>query len=496
MPDDRPSPLMGLSLRQPPTNVPAEQMLLGGLLRNNKAYDGVAGRLKVEHFADGAHGAIYAAIARRLDAGRLADAVVLLNDAAEWAHGFDDEAAARGYVAELLSAVVSAQDVRHYADAVIDAWHRRELIAIGEELVSRAMAPGELPAREIHEGAEEALARLADGQEAEAAPVPAHTAMELAIDEAWKAREVTGGLVGLTTGLAALDDVTGGLQPADLYLLAARPSMGKTTLGLTISAGAAQAGARVAFISYEMSAVALGAQMTAGLANLSRFLTTRGKDRFQDDLGRFRWRQGTEAELARMQAAQRAMVDRRLLILDRLPRTVPALRAALRRLVRRGGLDLVVIDYLGLMTVPELARAGNRVLEVTRLSGDIKAMAKEFNLPFLVLSQLSRESVKGEVKRPQLEHLRDSGALEQDADGVMFLHRDHYYLSREKLERREKETAEDYANRLTRHGDKMNEAEGRAEIFVDKLRKGRTGTVQLAYGEETTWFSDLPEAAP
>lgn len=486
----------GLGLRQPPTNLPAEQALLGGLLANNKAYDAIAGRLQAEHFADPAHGAIYAAIARRIDAGRLADAVTLDSASVEWAGGFETVAESRAYLGRLLACMVGSRDVAHYADAVIDCWHRRELIRIGQELVGQAMDPGEMPAREIHEGAEEALARLADGQEGDAAPVPAHRAMELAIDEAWKARGVAGGLVGISTGLQALDDLTGGLQPADFYLLAARPSMGKTTLGLTISAGATQAGARVAFISYEMSAVALGAQLTAGVANLSRNLTTRGKERYQDDLGRFRWRQGTEGELVTMQAAQRAMVERRLLILDRLPRTVPALRAALRRLVRRGGLDLVVIDYLGLMTVPELARAGNRVLEVTRLSGDIKAMAKEFRLPFLVLSQLSREAVKGEVKRPQLEHLRDSGALEQDADGVMFLHRDHYYLSREKLERREKETAEDYANRLTRHGDKMNAAEGRAELFIDKLRKGRTGTVPLAYGEETTWFSDLPETAP
>lgn len=487
---------LGLGLRLPPTNLPAEQHVLGSLLANNKGYDSLAGWLKAEHFADPAHGAIYSAIARRLDSGRLADPVVLARESVEWAGGFDSDTAARGYLAELLAAMVSPREVRHYAEAVVDCWHRRALIEIGQELMGRAMDPGGTPAREIHEAAEEALARLADGQEGEATPVPAHEAMQLAIDEAWRVRDVAGGLVGLTTGLGALDDATGGLRAGDMIVVGARPSMGKTTLGLAISAGAARAGGRVAFISFEMMAQDLGAQITAGLAHLSRDLTTRGKEREQDELGRFRWRPVTEAEIHAMQAAQRAMAERRLLILDKLPRTMPALRAAVRRLVRRGGLDLVVIDYLQLMRVPELSRFDNRVLEVERISGDIKALAKEFGIPVVALSQLSRASEGRDVKRPKLQDLRNSGAIEQDADVVMFLHRDHYYLSREKLERRDRETAEDFANRTSAHGQKIKAAYGRADLYIDKQRKGRTGTVHVAYGEETTWFSDLVENAP
>jgi replicative DNA helicase len=490
------SPLVGLGLRQPPANAQAEQALLGGLLANNRAYDGVAGWLREEHFADPAHGAIYAAIARRIDTGRLADALLLVRESGEWAHAFKDEAEARAYISELLTAMVGAQDVRHYAEAVVDAWHRRALIEIGADLMRRAFEPGEATARAIHEAAEERLAQLADGRGGDAEPMPAHEAMGLAIDEAWKSRDTPGGLVGLTTGLRALDDATGGLRGGDMIVVGARPSMGKTTLGLTMAAGAAAAGGRVAFVSYEMPASDLGAQITAGMTPISRDLTTRGKQRFQDELGRFRWRPVTEAEIASMHAAQRAMAERRLMILDMRVRTMTALRAAVRRLVRRGGLDLVVVDYLQLMEVPELARFDNRTLEVTRLSGQLKALAKDFGIPVVVLSQLNRAVEGREVKRPTLSDLRDSGAIEQDADLVMFLHRDQYYLERAKIERGDKEKEEDFANRRSRHFQALDAAEGKADLFVDKLRKGRIGGVQVAFGNDTTWFSDLLEGAP
>lgn len=496
MPDERASPLLGLGLRMPPTNVPAEQAVLGGLLANNKAYDGIAGRLRVEHFADPANGAVFGAVARRIDAGRLADAVTLAGCVAEWAAAFKGDAEARGYLASLLAAMVGTRDVAHYAEAVIEAWHRRALIEIGEELVGRAMDDSAVPAREVHEAAEEALARLADGQEGEAPPVAAHRAMELAIDEAWRASKTPGGLVGLSTGLGALDDATGGLMRGDMLVLGARPSMGKTSLGQTIAAGAAAAGGRVAMFSFEMSAEALGAQLVAGLVPLSRDLTTRGKERFWDERGRFGWRPVTAAEIAAMQSAQRMMAERNLLIFDRIPRTVAAVRAAVRRMKRRGGIDLVVVDYLQLMTVPELRGSDKRYEMVTRLSGDLKQLAKEFDVPVLVLAQLSRAGEEREVKRPQLSDLRDSGAIEQDADVVMFLHRDSYYLSRRKMERGEKQSAEEWANQQSRHNERMAAAEGRADVYIDKARKGRIGTVHLAYGEETTWFTDLPENAP
>ncbi|WP_372918697.1 DnaB-like helicase C-terminal domain-containing protein [Sandarakinorhabdus sp.] len=485
-------PVTGLSLRMPPTNIQAEQALLGALLANNKAYDQMSGFLRPEHFADPIHGRIYEVAARRIDSGRLVDAVALKG---EFEHdGVLDEVGGVAYLAQLLAAMVGIINAGEYARAVRDCWHRREMIAIGEDLIARSFAPGESPAGEIHEAAEEALAALADGQEGEAAPVPAHEAMRQAITAAWEARDVPGGLVGLSTGLRDLDDITGGLRAGEMIVIGARPSMGKSTLALAIATGAAQAGGRVLFVTMEMSAADLGAQMAAGLTPISRDLTTRGKLRYQDEAtGQFRWRPVQQWEIDAMVAAQRAMADRRLLLLELRMRTIQALRGQVRRMKRRGGLDLVVVDYLGLMTVPELARAGNRTMEVGRLSAGLKGMAQDFGLPVVVLSQLSRAGERREVKRPVLDDLRESGDIEQDADVVILLHRDEYYLHRKKIERGEKDSGEDWANRQSHHNEAVKAAAGQASLYIDKNRKGRIGEVRLAFGNDTTWFGDLPE---
>jgi len=486
--------LSGLSLRQPPANLAAEQALLGALLANNKAYDQVAGFLRPEHFADPVHGRIYAAIARRIDAGRLADAVSLK---AEFEHdGVLEEVGGAKYLAELLGAMVGIVGAADYGRAIQDAWHRRELVEIGAELVDRAFAPGDASARAIHEAAEERLAALADGQVGESAPVPAAEAMGLAIDAAVQASARPGGLIGVTTGLRELDDITGGWRRGHMIVVGARPSMGKTSLLQTMGAAAALAGARVLLVSMEMMAASLGAQLVAGLTPIARDLATRGKHREQDPAtGRFSWRPVDQREIAEMVAAQRRMVERGLLVVELRTRTLAALRAVVRRQMRRGGLDLVLVDYLQLMTVPELARFDNRTLEVTRLSGGLKAMAVDFDLPVVVASQLSRAVEGREVKRPGLSDLRDSGAIEQDADVVTFLNREHYYLTRMRLERRERESGEDYANRMSQHATRAAQAKGRAQLHVDKQREGRTGTVEVAFDDETTWFGDLPEGA-
>jgi replicative DNA helicase len=478
-------------MRLPPTNLQAEQALLGAILANNKSYDAVAGWLRVEHFADPVNGRIFEAAARRIDRGQLADPLTLKGEFE--AAGVLDEVGGVAYLGQLIVAMVSPTMVGPYGRAVLDCWHRRALISIGEDLVNSAMTPGEASARELHERAEEALAALADGQEGEAMPVPAAEAMGLAIDRAVAAAARPGGLVGLTTGLRALDDITGGLRRGHMVVIGARPSMGKTTLLQSIGAGAASAGGRVLLVSMEMTAASLGAQLVAGLTPIHRDLATRGKEAGHDSAGRFEWRAVSDREVRAMQMAQRAMAERRLSVVELRTRTMAAVRSLVRRQTRRGGLDLVLIDYLGLLQVPELARVGNRYLEVTRLSADIKALAVDFDIPVVVASQLNRDVEKEDVKRPGLAHLRDSGSIEQDADVVMFLHRDAYYLKRMKHERSEREDAEAYANRLSRHAEKLRLAEGVAELHVDKQREGRTGTVRVAFGEDTTWFTDLPE---
>ena len=485
-------PLSGMSQRLPPSNLQAEQALLGAILANNRAYEQVSSFLREEHFADPLNGRIYAALAQRIDAGRHVDAVSLKNDF-EGA-GILEEAGGIAYLAQLLSAMVAIINTSEYGRAVHDAWWRRELIDIGEELIAGAFnaVPGET-GRDVHERAEERLFVLGESGRSDEAVSPAHEAMALAIDAAVKASLLPGGLVGLTTGLRELDDMTGGLKRGRFYLFGARPSMGKTTFALTVAVGAALAGARVLFVSREMTRVEIGAQLAAGLADVARDAAERGRVRYRDSVGRFAWRPITPVEIDAMMAAQRRMVQQNLVIDECRSGTMASIRAQARKMRRRGGLDLILVDYLGQLRVPELQRSDNRVLEVTRLSGQTKDLARDMDVPVWMLTQLNRGTEGRENKRPTLADLRDSGALEQDADCVMFLYREHYYLSKETLARTEKETDEQFANRCTRHYAALGDAEGKAEVIFAKQRQGPTGTRRFAFNHETTWFGDLPD---
>lgn len=482
--------MLGLSMRQPPTNLQAEQALLGAMMANSKAYDAVSNFLSLKHFADPIHGAIYIAASRLIEAGGVADVVTLKQ---RFEHtGELQEVGGVKYLAELLSAMVGIVNARDYGLAIVEAWRRRELIAIGETLVNNAFgADPDLDAKAIGEQAEAALYALAQDGEAEDKSAPAHVAMLEAIEEAHKAAERPGGLAGLTSGFKALDDLTGGLKPGHLALLAARPSMGKTQLGLGVSAGAAQAGGRALFISNEMTVRDIGASLAAGLSGVPRDAAERGRVRERDAMGRWTWPRMTQDHIDRMLAAQRAMAERRLVIVQGLT-TLPQIRARVRRECRRGGLDLVVIDYLGLLRAPEVARFGNRVAEISAISNGLKRLALDLDIPVLALAQLNRALESREEKRPMLADLRDSGELEQDADLVMFLHRDHYYLRTQKLSRKPGEAEEHYANRLSQLHTAEQASVGVAEVIVAKNRRGRTGMAALRFDDESAWFSDMP----
>jgi replicative DNA helicase len=477
----------GLSLRMPPANPQAEQALLGAILANNKAYDYVSGFLRPDHFADPVHGKLFERIGLRIDSGRLADTLSLK---AELEHdGVLATAGGLSYLAQLLSAMVSPTYVAEYGRAIQDSWHRRQLIEIGEELVRRAFGRGEAEtAKDIHESAEAKLFELADrGGDV---PMQAHVAMSLAIDAAEKASQRPSGLVGITTGLRELDEMTGGLRAGTLNLLAARPSMGKTTLALSIAVNAVLAGARVLFVSREMTQIDIGACLAGGMAPVHRDLADRGRHRERDEYGRFRYRPINDVEIHAMMAAQRAMVNRDLVIDECRAGTISAIRSGARRMKRRGGLDLIIVDYLGLLKIPEMARSDNRVLEVTRLSADSKAMAVDLNVPVLMLAQLNRGPESREDKRPSLADLRDSGSLEQDADVVMFLYREHYYLTRNEPKRNLGETEEHFSNRVFTWHEASAANKGLADVIFAKQRKGPTGIRRIAFHDENIWFSD------
>ena len=473
--------------RLPPANLQAEQALLGAILANNKAYDTVSDFLRPEHFADPANNRVYAAIAARIDAGRLVDAVALKSDLEN--ADILTEVGGSAYLARLLSSMVGIINAREYGIEIQNASHRRSLIDIGERLVNDAFGAGDgRPAIEAHEAAEAALCELGERGEIEQVRAPAHEAMAMAIDAAVKASEQRSGPIGLTTGFAALDDFTGGLRRGQYSLLAGRPSMGKTTLALGMAAAAAEAGAKVLFVSLEMNREAIGGVLASGLAQLPRDAGDRGQIL---ECGSS-WRAVDQQEIDRMTAAQRAMAKRTLLIDECRSRGMAAIRAQARRMKRRGGLDLLVIDYIGLLEVRELARTGNRVLEVSRLSAQAKALAIEMDVPVLMLSQLNRGPEGRDDKRPTTADLRDSGSLEQDADLILFIYREHFYLQNRAPRRSTFRSDEDYADAASHWATTEQAARGLADIIIAKQRRGRVGTVRLRFDEANHWFTELP----
>jgi replicative DNA helicase len=484
------SPLYGISQRTPPANLQAEQALLGAILSNNNAFDRVSDFLRPEHFADPVNGRVYEAAAALINAGRVADAITLKG--VFEGSGVLEDVGGVAYLGQLLAAMVGIINAGEYGKAVFDCWHRRKLIAIGVEMVDEAFgADPEKSPQEIQEKAESALFMLADGLTPGEKALPAHESMSQAIDAAVKNSSRPGGLVGVTTGYRELDDITGGWRGGHFVLLAARPSMGKTTLALGMAVGAASASARVLFVTREMPQIAIGAKLTAGLAPVPGTAAERGRLRDRTATGQFVWNPIDDQHIALMVAAQRAMTTRHLIIDECRAGTIAAIRSRARREKRRGGLDLVVVDYLGLLRVPELERSDNETLRYTRLSMETKALAVDLDVPVLMLAQLNRGPEGREDKRPGMADLRQSGSLEQDADVVMFLYREHYYLTRMPVKRRPGESEESVSNRSSVWAAAEAAARGRAEVIIAKQRMGATGTKQLAFSDENVWFTDL-----
>ena len=481
--------LLGISQRLPPSNIAAEQALLGALLANNKAYDRVSDVLRPEHFADPIHGRIYQAIARRCDAGQVADVVTLR---AEFEHaGVLDDAGGAPYLAQLLSAMVGIINAGEYGQVIRDCWLRRQLIDLGEVVVNRAFgAAGDADAGAVLEEAEAQLFALSEsahgrgtGDTASAADVAAQVAQAHE-----RARGAAGGLVGLSSGYRALDRVKGGFLPGELILIGARPAMGKTALAAGLACNAARSGAKVLFVSAEMAAWQVQARMVAAQAKLPLQAVLRA---WTIDPGSNQGRTLSQTEFDGFFQANRAVADLPIAWDARSRPTVASIRTRARRMKARAGLDLVLVDYLQLLSAGTEGRGeANRNMELTRISADLKGLAVELGVPVVALSQLSRQVESRDDKRPVMSDLRDSGSLEQDADAIMFLYREHYYLSKGVPARRERETNEAFSARLDGWREKLGSTAGMAELILDKHRQGATGVIHLRWEDRLTWFFD------
>ncbi len=484
-------PTSGLPPRLPPQNMAAEQALLGALLANNKAYERVSEFLSAEHFADPVHGVIYNAIQRRLEAGQLADGVTLR---AQFEHsGLLDEVGGAAYLAQLLSATVGVINAGEYGRVVHDAWLRRQLIDLGETVVNRAFGDAEgLIAQDQVEAAEQALFDIGKDSSTGGGFMAFERALAQAVEVAATAFTRGEGVSGLATGLRDLDRKMGGLHPSDLLILAGRPGMGKTALATKIAFGAAKSLLRearekggptavpkagVALFSLEMSADQLATRLLSEEARISGDRIRRGEVE-QSDFDRF-------------VAASRDLAALPIYIDDTPAITISAMRTRCRRLQRQKGLDLIVVDYLQLMRPAAGTRPENRVQEISQITQALKAIAKELKVPVLALSQLSRQVESREDKRPQLSDLRESGSIEQDADVVMFVYRDDYYLSQKEPKEMNFPDHEKFHVAHDKWKEDMSKVHNRAELHLGKQRHGPTGKIDLFFEAEFTRFGDL-----
>lgn len=475
MPVHEPANLDGLD-RIPPHSHEAEQALLGALLHNNLAFERVAEFLKPKHFSDPSHGRIYEAISTLLGRGHVADPITL-KEYFDRDNALADVGGGQ-YLAQLAGSVISIINTEDYGRKIYDFYLRRQLIDIGENIVNDAHTYDlEVFASHQIESAEKKLFDLATVGTQERGLQSFSTALQNALLSAEIAYKRDNHVVGVTTGFKKVDEYLGGFHPSDLIILAGRPSMGKTALATNLAFNAARAalekkeGAAVAFFSLEMSSEQLANRLLGQESGFSSDLIRRG-DIGKSDFPRL-------VEVASRLNAIPFFID------DTPALSVPALRTRARRLMRQEGLGMIVIDYLQLLSGSGKKSAENRVLELSEITRGLKALAKELDIPIIALSQLSRAVELRDDKRPQLADLRESGSIEQDADLVMFIYREEYYLARKKP------TGGD--DKIAEWERSVKAAANIAELIIAKQRHGPIGTVQLHFEGRLTKFSDLAD---
>ncbi|MEC8711388.1 MAG: replicative DNA helicase, partial [Pseudomonadota bacterium] len=438
------------------------------------------------HFYDPLHGRIFSTMMRLIDRGQLANPVTLKTFFSATEEGQTTEI--EDYLGELADGVISIAQATDYASTIYETHLRRELIRIGDDVISDASHPDvDLPATTQIETAEAKLFQLAETGEAGAGLRSFENVAAAAINQAAIALKSDGGLSGYSTGLTGLNNKMGGLHRSDLIILAGRPAMGKSALATNIAFHVAtttrtgETAAPVAFFSLEMSAEQLGTRILSERARI--------------DSNSIRQGQLSSEEFDRLIEASDALSTAPFFIDDTPSLSVSQVASRARRMKRTTGLGLIVIDYLQLL-MPQLGgRPENRVQEISNISRALKAMAKELDVPVVALSQLSRAVEQREDKRPNLADLRESGSIEQDADVVLFVYRDEYYLAKKEPERESHESEEKFNLRYDLYRERLEKAHNKAEVIIGKQRHGPTGLIDLHFEKSLTKFSDLTDSS-
>ncbi len=474
------------SFRLAPHNIEAEQALLGAVLVNNEAFYRVSDFLAAEHFYEPVHREIYEVCGKIIRAGKAATPITVKTYLPDQ---LTAEVTLPQYLARLAAEATTVINAADYGQTIYDLAIRRALIQIGEEMTQTAYeADVEMTAPRQIEEAEKSLFDLAEKGRYDGGFQPFNEALTEAIKMAGEAYQRDGTLSGMATGLTDLDRLMGGLQKSDLIILAARPAMGKSSLATNIAFHVARNfkgevlpdghqrtvdGGRVALFSLEMSAEQLATRILAEQTEISSSDIRRGNIH--------------ETQFARLVDVSNMLSTIPLFIDDTGGLSVSQLAARARRLKRQKGLDLIIIDYVQLLSGSSRKASENRVQELTEITTTLKALAKELEVPIIALSQLSRAVEARDDKHPQLADLRESGSIEQDADVVLFIYREEYYL-------KNKEPKEGTPEHL-KWMEEMELVHGRAEVIIGKQRHGPTGTVQLSFEAQFTRFGNLARDA-
>ena len=461
-------------------NIEAEQVILGTIILNNEYLNRVSDFLKSEHFYDNAHQKIYLKIFDLVETKNLVANQVTLKQFFE----NDEILVASGgvsYLAEIIARSSAIIDILDYGKIIYDLHLKRKLVVIGQDIVNNAykIDDEKLANRQIEE-AESELFNLSNQGTSDSGFQNIKSSLKNTIDDIIVARKRDSHISGVSTQLVDLDNILGGLQNSDLLILAGRPSMGKTALAITLAVNACEALNKgieneeekkaVGFFSLEMSSE----QLTSRILSLKTTISSTD------------FRSGSISE-DRFEAIVKAAgdIEKMPFFIDDTPAlSIAAVRTRTRRLIRKHNLGVLFVDYLQLLRGSSKASEANRVQEISEITQGLKAIAKEFNIPVIALSQLSRGVEQREDKRPQLSDLRESGSIEQDADVVMFIFREAYY---EERKRPDEEDAEKFQSWKT----KMQQINNKSEVIIAKQRNGPVGSVTLYFDKDFARFSNM-----
>lgn len=472
------------------SNVEAEIALIGCLLRENRFFEKIGDFLLPEHFTNSLNSKLFSIISHQISQSQLVSPITLKNYFSTSKEDYNIDVFE--YLKQIKDSTPSMVNVFNYGKIIYDLHIRRSLLSIGNEIIDYAQIKDSEKNGALQiEDAEQKLFNLSQKGSFERKYLSLGEALNEAVENIDAAYKKDGKIAGIATGIKDLDLKLGGLHKSDLLIIAGRPSMGKTALGTTMAFNIAKSfreeknefnenkivdGGKVAIFSLEMSAQQLATRILASESNIS-----------SDKMRRAEF---TKEDFKKITQASKEIENLNLFIDDNPMLTIPSLRTRARRLYRQHKLDLIIIDYLQLMSGSNNIRDG-RVQEISEITRGLKSIAKELNIPIIALSQLSRQVEQREDKRPLLSDLRESGTIEQDADVVIFIFREMYYLERLEPIRKAEEDENRYQVRFQRWRELTEKSHNIAELIIAKQRHGPTGTIKTQFDADITKFNNL-----